>query len=117
MALRESSKRTGEAANLGLIMGAGAGDGGVPHGAWLAALAEAVARWRWQDVAKLRVAGSERLGGAAVGDAIRVAAGFNGITRVADAIGIRLDAHTASASAALRAQTGIDEFAPPRKWR
>ena len=98
------------------MTGAAAGDGNVPHGAYLARLAQAVAQWRWDEAAALRGEGGERMGAKAVSDAILVAAGFNGITRIADAIGIRLDAHTAQASTALRAETGIDRFAPARKW-
>ena len=116
MALRESSQAAGNEADLALVTGAAVGDGNVPHGAYLARLAQAVARWRWNEVAALRVEGSERMGADAVSDAILVAAGFNGITRIADAIGIRLDAHTAQASTTLRAETGIDRFAPTRKW-
>lgn len=98
------------------MTGVAVGDGNVAHGAYLAELAEAVARWRWRDVAALRTAGAERMSAQEVRDAILVAAGFNGITRVADAIGIRLDAHTAQQSIALRAETGINGFAPARKW-
>ena len=88
----------------------------MPHGALLAALAEAVARWRWAAVAELRTRCIERLGAEQTHDAILVAAGFNGITRVADAIGIRLDQRTADASVALRAEVGLDAFAPAQKW-
>ena len=116
MALRESSRATGAAADLALVTGAAAGDGNVAHGAYLAELAEAVARWRWRDVAALRTAGGERMSPQQIHDAILVAAGFNGITRIADAIGIRLDVHTARQSTALRTETGIDGFAPTRKW-
>ena len=94
--LRESSKKSGEAADLGIVTGRSDGDGGVPHGAFLLALAEAVARWQWDAVADLRREGIERLGAQETSDAILVAAGFNGITRVADATGIHLDAHTAA---------------------
>ena len=76
----------------------------------------AVARWQWDAVADLRREGIERLGAQETSDAILVAAGFNGITRVADATGIRLDAHTAAASTDLRPQIGIDAFAPESKW-
>ena len=93
------------------------GDGNVPHGAFLCALAEAVARWRWDEVAELRRTGIDVLGAQDTGDAILVASGFNGITRVADAIGIRLDQRTADASADFRDMTGISAFAPPEKWQ
>lgn len=98
------------------MTGAAGGDGNVAHGAFLAELAEAVARWRWRDMAALRTAGGERMSAEQLHDAILVAAGFNGITRIADAIGIRLDVHTERQSTALRADTGIDGFAPARKW-
>lgn len=116
MALRESSTKAGRSANLALVTGAAEDDGNVAHGALLAALAEAVARWQWAVAADLRRTAAKRLGPQAASDAILVAAGFNGITRVADAIGIRLDARTAQASVALRQETGIDAFAHEGKW-
>ena len=122
MALRESSTKSGQAADLQIVTGALDGDGpdgrdgNVPSGGLLAALAEAVARWHWPEVAELREESVQRLGPEQTCDAILVAAGFNGITRVADAIGIRLDQQTAAASVALRAEIGIDAFAPVQKW-
>ena len=116
MALRESSRAAGEAADLALVTGTAAGDGNVAHGAYLTTLAEAVALWRWDDVDALRTVGAKRMSANELRDAILVAAGFNGITRIADAIGIRLDTRTEQASTTLRAETGIDGFAPERKW-
>ena len=116
MALRESSTKSGQTADLQIVAGSVAGDGHVPHGALLADLAEAVARWRWAEAAELREAACAQLGAEQTHDAILVAAGFNGITRVADAIGIRLVARTAEASVALRQATGIDAFAHAGKW-
>ena len=116
MGLRESSTKSGQTADLRIVTGSVEGDGNVPHGALLANLAEAVARWRWAEVAELRRAGCAQLGAEQTHDAILVAAGFNGVTRVADAIGIRLDQWTADASVALRADVGIDVFAPVDKW-
>ncbi len=116
MALRESSTKSGQPADLDVVTGRSDGDGNVPHGAFLVALAAAVARWQWDDVAALRQQGLEQLGAQETSDAILVASGFNGITRVADAVGIRLDQRTANASVELRAATGIDAFAPPKKW-
>lgn len=116
MALRESVQANDRESDLDVVTGRREGDAGVPHGAFLVDLADAVARWHWDDVATLRQRGIELIGPEATSDAILVAAGFNGITRVADAIGIRLDARTANASRGLRAKIGIDAFAPAEKW-
>ena len=116
MALRESALKAGRAADLNVATGRADGDGNVPHGAFLVALAEAVAQWRWDDVAVLREQGIELLGRQQISDAILVASGFNGITRVADAIGIRLDQRTDDASRDFRDAVGIGAFAPPEKW-
>ena len=43
-------------------------------------------------------------------DAIVVAAGFNGITRVADATGIPLDENTQQMTVDMRESTGIERF-------
>ncbi len=101
---------------MNVVTGRASGDGRVTHGGLLTQLAEGVASWRWSEVASLRPAGCRLLGPQAMSDAILIASGFNGITRVADAIGIRLDQHTADASVALRANLGINAFAPPEKW-
>ncbi len=116
MSLRESAKDTGQKADLKLVTGSISDRAGVPNAGLLVELAEAVAGWRWKEVAALRERGGQDLGPQATSDAILVASGFNGITRVADAIGIRLDPHTADASVALRANLGFNSFAPPEKW-
>ena len=119
MALRESvrnSDRGDLLAGLGVVTGRSEGDAGVLHGGLLVNLADSVARWRWDEVAHLRGCGVDLIGPEATRDAILVAAGFNGITRVADAIGIRLDTRTADASVELRSAIGIDAFAPLGKW-
>ena len=117
MALRASALETGQAADLAVATGRASRDGNVECGALLAALAEAVARWRWDEVADLREEGRTRLGAQQTSDAILVASGFNGITRVADAIGIRLDQRTEDASADFRDSVGISAFAPAEKWQ
>ncbi len=116
MALRESVHASDREGDLDVVTGCRDGDAGVPHGAFLIDLADAVARWRWHEAAALRKRGVELIGTEATKDAVLVAAGFNGITRVADAIGIRLDARTANVSVGLRAKIGIDAFAPAEKW-
>ena len=90
MALRESAKHAGQDADLRLVTGLVDGDGGVEHGDFLVRMAEAVARWQWNDVARLREESVALMGEQPISDAILVASGFNGITRVADATGIRL---------------------------
>ena len=50
------------------------------------------------------------MGENAMVDALTVAAGFNGITRVADATGIPLDPTTQEVTGSMRAETGIDAF-------
>lgn len=117
MALRASALETGQAADLKVATGRAGGDGNVDNGAFLVALADAVARWRWDEVAALRDEGRARLGAQQTSDAILVASGFNGITRVADAIGIRLDQRTEDASADFRDSVGISAFAPVEKWQ
>ena len=117
MALRESVRNSdGGEAELGVVTGRGDGDAGVPHGEFLIRLADAVARATWDEVTNLRHIGVKLIGPEATRDAILVAAGFNGITRVADAIGIRLDSRTANTSVKLRAMIGIDAFPPTAKW-
>lgn len=120
VALRDSAGKqeagNAEKPDLGIVTGRSSGDGNVPHGALLIELAEAVARWQWDEVARLRGECGARLGADETSDAILVAAGFNGITRVADAIGIRLDQRTEDASNDFRAEIGIDAFAPEQKW-
>ena len=116
MALRASVQASDREGDLDVVTGRRDGDAGVPHGAYLVDLANAVAGWRWDEAAALRQRGIKLIGSEATKDAILVAAGFNGITRVADAIGIRLDARTANASVGLRAKIGIDAFAPAEKW-
>ena len=116
MSLRESAKDTGQEADLNVVTGSISDRAGVPHAGLLVELAEAVAGWRWKEVTALRNRGCQDLGPQATSDAILIASGFNGITRVADAIGIRLDPHTADASVALRENLGFNAFAPPEKW-
>jgi len=117
VALRASALEDGQAADLNVATGRAGGDGNVENGAFLIALAESVARWRWDEVAALRNEGRARLGAQQTSDAILVASGFNGITRVADAIGIRLDQRTEDASEDFRDSVGISAFAPVEKWQ
>ena len=59
----------------------------------------------------IRSAIIRRLGQAAMIDAAAVIAGFNGITRIADATGIPLEPAKADETEAWRGALGIDDFA------
>jgi predicted RNA-binding protein with PIN domain len=73
-------------------------DGGIPHGALLRGFAEAILDRR-QDVDRARNTLVEALGEDATVQAASIVASFDGINRVADATGIRLDPETASRGA------------------
>ena len=64
-------------------------DPGVDHADHLRALTEAAIGSRWEELAAIRGAAAAAMGEQAMVDALTVAAGFNGITRVADATGSR----------------------------
>jgi uncharacterized protein YunC (DUF1805 family) len=114
MLLRASSQRDGASADLGSVT-RDSGASGVEHGDWLRALVEATLRGEWQRLAELRRAAGRAIGAQQTVDVLTVAAAFNGITRVADAIGIPLDPNTADTTQALREVTGIERFAYARK--
>ncbi|MBT5773461.1 MAG: hypothetical protein HOH95_03695 [Dehalococcoidia bacterium] len=90
------------------------GDGGVLHGAYLGELTAAVVARDHAGVQALRDRGVELLGSAGVVRAIGVAAGFDGINRVADAIGIPLDERFESLDEVFWAATRIDRFTEAR---
>jgi len=114
MLLRASSQRDGESADLGSVT-RDAGASGVEHGDWLRALAEAAVRGEWQRLVEVRRGAARAIGAQQTVDVLTVAAAFNGITRVADAIGIPLDPDTAEATWELREVTGIERFAYTQK--
>lgn len=89
----------------------GASDTGVPHAAELLAFVEASLAFDAAQVTRTRAAVLAAMGEAAMVDAAAVIAGFNGITRIADATGIPLEDAKAEQSASWRATLGIDRFA------
>ena len=109
--LRESAKATNTQVDLKAIVDDAAGDGNIPHGSLLTALAEAVlgddeARL---DDARQRVRGA--LGDAGFVDASAVIANYSALDRVADATGIPLEAAKEANTVEMRAELGIDDFA------
>ncbi len=86
------------------------GDGGIAHGALLAAFAAAAIGDDDRMLAGLRDRIRREIGDAALVDSAAVAGLFNAIDRVADATGIPLEDAKAADSADLRQDLGIDRF-------
>ena len=85
-------------------------DSGVEGHEILNELTQAFMSKDWVKLAEIRTDATEVLGIQNVTDALTVATGFNGITRVANATGIPLDPTTAVASQKIRYDTGIDDY-------
>ena len=86
------------------------GDGGVAHGALLAALAEAMWRNDAGELAIARDAVTAVLGGDALVDAIAVSANFHMMTRIADGTGTPLDHGSVAPTEAIRAEIGVNGY-------
>jgi hypothetical protein len=108
MLLRESSEPT-EGIDVAAVMDRGR-DSGLPNSVALTALTDACIARRWEELAAACAKAEAVMGADAVRDVLIVAAGFNGITRVADATGIPLDNSTAAATETLRRDFAIDRF-------
>ena len=82
---------------------------GIPASAILSNFAETIVTGA-DNLAQARSAVAAALGQAAMIDAAAVVAGFNGITRIADATGIPLEPAKAEETQPWRATLGIDRF-------
>ena len=109
MLLRASGQRENRDFNLNAVNEADS-DPGVDHAGHLRLLTETAIEGRWEELAAVRNAAAAAMGEQAMVDALIVVAGFNGITRVADATGIPLDPTTQQVTVSMRAETGIDAF-------
>ena len=109
MLLRASGEREGKTYDLSAVTDADA-DAGVPHSGLIRGLTEAAVRNDWNALTELRNEATAAMGVQQMVDVLTVAAAFNGITRVADATGIPLDANTQQTTGELRAEVGIDAF-------
>ena len=85
-------------------------DSGVDFSHWLRSLTEAAIHGRWGDLASIRDQAGMAMGTQSMVDALVVASGFNGITRVADTTGIPLDENTQQMTVDMRESTGIERF-------
>ena len=109
MLLRASSEQSGESVDLESVTDAKRSSG-LRRGAHLNALVEACIARRRDRIGQVCDGAEQAIGADAVRDALTVVAGFNGITRVADATGIPLDPSTAANTVELRRQSAIDAF-------
>ena len=107
--LRASSQQEGFEANLTAVTSSDA-DAGVKHSDLLRLLTEATIQHQWNDLAEYRAEAISVMGPEATVDALAVASGFNGITRVADATGIPIDHYEDEVGKEIRSKLGIDQF-------
>ena len=113
MLLRRSGEISEEAYNLSGVMGDD--EVGVEDEDLLVAIAEAVFSGDPVDLAHVRAEALPRIGAEKLVDAIGIASGFNGITKVANATGIPLDARTEEVTGDMRQKTGIDDYSENHK--
>jgi hypothetical protein len=85
-----------------------AADGGVPHGAILAAFVEAVLGDDDEALSDARAAVRRAVGDAGFVDACATVASFNAVVKLADGTGIPLEDWKAERTATLRAELSID---------
>ena len=88
----------------------GSAEVGVPHARELLAFADAALAFDAATMAWPRAAALAAVGEAALVDAAAVIGAFNGIVRIADAMGIPLEEAKAADSADWRASLGIDRY-------
>ncbi|MDG1909589.1 MAG: hypothetical protein P8I81_12070 [Pseudomonadales bacterium] len=110
MLLRASGDRNNESYNLDSVTSEGIADAGVKNGAFLMELAAAVYAQDVDALADIRTRGVKLLGERGLAEAMGIASGFNGITKVANGTGLPLDKSTADITGEMRTETGIDEY-------
>lgn len=108
MLLRRSGEMQQE--NYDLTGITGEGTIGVENEETLNAIAEAVFYADARDLEKTRELATLKIGEQQLVDAFAVASAFNGITKVANATGIPLDARTEEVTVELRQSAGIDDY-------
>jgi hypothetical protein len=87
---------------------------GIPDAGLFVAYAEAIVSREFSAIAEARDVLAARLGPAAVVDATAVAALFNAINRVADAIGIKVEQSKADRTAYFRSALSLNQFQTAR---
>jgi hypothetical protein len=89
----------------------GSAEVGVPHARELLRFVDAALAFDVASMVRPRNEALTAVGEAALIDAAAVIGGFNGIVRIADAMGIPLEDAKAADSAEWRASLGIDQYA------
>jgi hypothetical protein len=107
--LRASGRHAGQDFSLDAVMMGDLGSD-VPHGGALLAFADAVLAADDAALARSREAVRAAVGDAGLSDAAAVIGGFDGITRIADAIGIPMEPEKAEATADFFAALDIGRF-------
>lgn len=115
MLLRRSGEQTDQAFHLEGVTKVDDQAIGVAHEEILLDIADAVYHGENAQLEDVRRRGIELIGPTALVDAIGVAAGFNGITKIANGTGIPLDDTTEQQTSELRKTTQIDEYAETAK--
>ncbi len=110
MLLRESSKELANEVDLIAATSDVAEESGVEHGFLIAKLVETLLKSSEEIFRKVREECVSTLGATLTTDVITVAAGFNGINRVADATGIPLDGKLEEFSVKYLGETRIGSF-------
>jgi hypothetical protein len=110
-------RRSGEVSEkLYNVMGVIGDDAvGVEDEELLVAIADAVVAGDRAELAHVRAKAVHAIGAEKLVGAIGIASGFDGITKVANATRILLDAKTQEATVSLRQQTGIDDYSENHK--
>jgi len=108
--LRASGDRNNESYNLDSVTAEGIADAGVKNGDFLMELAAAVYAQDAEVLADIRTRGVKLLGERGLAEAMGIASGFNGITKVANGTGLPLDQTTAEVTGEMRTQTGIEDY-------
>lgn len=113
MLLRRSGNQKNEEYNLTGVTGSSRV--GIEHEDIMLMIAEAVVSSEPDAITAMRQQASAEIGEQQMLDAIGIASGFNGITKIANATGLPLDQRTRHITAELRHVTGIDDYAEEHK--
>ncbi|MGK0471661.1 MAG: hypothetical protein ACJAR0_002141 [Candidatus Azotimanducaceae bacterium] len=115
MLLRRSGEKSNQSFHLEGITAIDAQGVGIKNEQILLEIADAVYAGDPVELKAVRLKGTQLLSAEAMVDAIGVAAGFNGITKIANATGIPLDESTESQTVDMRRTTQIDDYTEARK--